>query len=216
MSEVILYGVPGSPYLRKGLLACEEKGAPYRIHALAMGEAKTPAYLARHPFGRIPAMEHDGFGLYEAQAIMRYVDLAFAGPSLVPTDAKAAARMQQVMNIVDWYVMPSISAGIGWNRVVAPMFKMPVDEDAVKNAIPQARTCVSALEALLAGKPYFTGDQVTLADLSVIPHLDMFPRTPEGAEIMKGSPLNAWIERMRGRPSVQATDMMKLMAPAAA
>ena len=49
----------------------------------------------------------------------------------------------------------------------------------------------------------------------LIAHLDMFPATPEGAKIMKGSPLLGWIERMRARPSVQATDMQKLMAAAA-
>jgi glutathione S-transferase len=215
MSEVIIYGVPGSPYVRKALLVCEEKGAPYRLSALAMGEAKTPAYLARHPFGRIPAIEHDGFALYEAQAIMRYVDLAFPGASLVPSDPKKAARMQQVMNIVDWYVMPSISAGIGWNRVVAPMFGMPVDEAAIAAAIAPARTCIAALEALVGDQPYVAGDQVSLGDLALIPHLDLFPQTPEGKEIMAGSSLNAWIERMRGRPSVQATDMARLMAAAA-
>src|SRR5881394_3284497 len=154
MSEVIIHGVPGSPYVRKALLVCEEKGAPYRLAAMGMGQNKTPDYLARQPFGRIPAIEHDGFRLYEAQAIMRYVDLAFPGPSLVPSDPRKAARMQQVMNIVDWYVMPSISAGIGWNRVVAPLFGMPVDEDAIRNAIPQAKTCVAALEAILDGNAY--------------------------------------------------------------
>ena len=43
MSDVIIYGIPGSPYVRMPLLACEEKGAPYRLHALAFGESKQPA-----------------------------------------------------------------------------------------------------------------------------------------------------------------------------
>jgi glutathione S-transferase len=104
---IVAYGIPGSPYLRQPLLACEEKGVPWRLEALAMGEHKQPGYLARQPFGRIPAIEHDGFRLYEAQAILRYIDRAFDGPSLTPSDPKAAARMDQVMNIMDWYVMPS-------------------------------------------------------------------------------------------------------------
>ena len=148
MSEVIIHGVPGSPYVRKALLVCEEKGAPYRLAAMGLGDNKTAEYLAMHPFGRIPVIEHEGFVLYEADAIMRYVDQVFPGPSLVPSDPRAAARMNQVMGIVDWYVMPSISVGIGWNRLIAPRFGLPTDEDAVTNALPLARTCVAALEAI--------------------------------------------------------------------
>src|SRR5512138_2005115 len=101
MSEVIVYGIPGSPYVRMPLLACEEKGAPYRIEAMTFGTTKSPEHLARHPFGRIPAVEHDGFRLYESQAIIRYIDQVFAGPSLTPADPRSQARMNQVMGIVD-------------------------------------------------------------------------------------------------------------------
>jgi glutathione S-transferase len=216
MSPIKIYGVPGSPYVRMPLLACEEKGAPYKMAVMQMGENRMPEHLARQPFGRLPAMEHGDFKLYEAQAMIRYIDQVFPGPSLTPGDPKAQARMNQVMGIVDWYVMPSISAGIGWNRIVAPRFGMPVNEEAVQNAIPMARTCVEALEAILDGKPYFAGDAVSLADLMAISHLDLLPASPEGAEILKGSPLLGWIDRMRQRPSVRATDTERLMSAAAA
>ncbi len=217
--SIVIHGIPGSPYTRKPILACEEKGAPYTLAAMAFGESKTPEHLARMPFGRIPVIEHDGFRLYEAQAILRYIDRAFDGPSLTPTDPKAAARMDQVLNIVDWYVMPSISGAIDFNRLVKPIFGMPVDEEAVAAALPLARTCVSALEDILADKPYFAGDEVSLADLAAVSHLDLFPLTPEGAEIMAGSSLQGWLERMARRPSVAKTTMQKMMdlpEPAAA
>jgi len=150
-------------------------------------------------------MEHDGFGLYEAQAMLRYIDEAFGGPPLQPTDPKARARMSQVLNIVDWYVMPSLSAGIGFNRIIAPIFGFPVDEAKVKAAIPLARTSLTALEDLLGAQTYFGGDQITLADLAAVAHLDMVPKSPEGAELIAGSPLLAWLDRMAERPSVRKT-----------
>jgi len=55
--------------------------------------------------------------------------------------------------------MPSISSGIGFNRIVKPIFGMPVDEAAVAAAVPQAKVCVAALEDLLAGQAYFAGDR---------------------------------------------------------
>lgn len=215
MAPIIVHGIPGSPYVRMPLLACEEKGAPYRIAAMQFGQNKTPEYLARHPFGRIPVIEHDGFWLYESAAIIRYIDQVFPGPSLTPADPRAQARMNQVMGIVDWYVMPTITAAIGWNRIIAPMIGRPVDEAAVANAVPGATTCVRALEQLLGDSPYVAGDSVSLGDLMLIAHLELFPASPEGAAILKGSPLLGWIERMSARPSVQATETRKLMAAAA-
>src|SRR5437899_7336691 len=211
MSTIVIHGIPGSPYVRMPLLACEEKGVPYRLAALEFGKTKTPEHLARQPFGRIPYMEHDGFWLYEAQAIIRYIDQISDGPSLTPADPKAQARMNQVMNIIDWYVMPSVSSGIGFNRIVKPIFGMPVDEAVVAAAVPQAQVCVAALEDILADKPYFAGDQVSLADLMAVSHLDLLPRSPEGANLMAGSPLLAWLDRMAERPSVQKTTMHKMM-----
>jgi glutathione S-transferase len=211
MSEVVVYGVPGSPYVRMPLLACEEKGAPYRLVALKPGESKQADYLARQPFGRIPAIEHDGFQLYESQAIIRYIDQVFPGPSLTPDDPRARARMNQVMGIVDWYVMPSLSAGIGFNRIIAPIFGMAADEEKVKAAIPLARTSLKALEDLLGSNRYFAGDQLSLADIMAVGHLEMVPMSPEGAELIAGSPLLAWLDRMNERESVRKTSMRRMM-----
>jgi glutathione S-transferase len=216
MSEVIIYGIPGSPYVRMPLLTCEEKGAPYRLVPMAPADSKSPEHLARHPFGRVPAMEHDGFRLYEADAIIRYIDQVFPGPSLTPADPKAQARMNQVMGVVDWYVMPSLSAGIGFNRLIAPHFGFPVNEDAVQAAMPLARTCLEALEDILGGQPYFAGEALSLADIMAVAHLEMVPWSKEGAELIAGSPLLAWLDRMNERPAVAKTGMRKMMSLEAA
>ncbi|WP_309604984.1 glutathione S-transferase family protein [Phenylobacterium sp.] len=212
MSEIIIHGVPGSPYVRMPLITCEEKGAPYRLSPMGMGDSRAPAHLARQPFGRIPAMEHGDFQLYEAQAIVRYIDQVCPGRSLTPADARARARMNQVMGIVDWYVMPSISSGLAFNRVIKPMFGMPVDEAAVAAALPQARTCVAALADILGDQTYFTGDAISLADIAAAAHLDFMPLFPEGRDMLTGSPLAAWLQRMMSRPSLQKTTMAALRA----
>ena len=212
MSDIVIHGVPGSPYVRMPLITCEEKGVAYRLAPMAMGASGSPEHLARQPFGRIPAMEHGDFKLYEAQAIVRYIDQAFDGPVLTPANPKAAARMSQVMNIVDWYVMPSLSVGIGFNRVIRPMFDMPVDEAEVARALPMAQTCVAALGDILGDKPYFTGEAISLADLAAFCHLDFAVLSPEGREMLAGTPLLAWLERMGARPAARKTSMAALRA----
>ena len=37
MSDFIVHGIPGSPYVRSALLALEEKGLPYTIPAKKLG-----------------------------------------------------------------------------------------------------------------------------------------------------------------------------------
>src|SRR4051812_40950946 len=74
MSAFLVYGIPGSPYLRSLLAGLEEKGLPYHLTALAPGQHKSPEHLERHPFGRIPVLDHGDFRLYETQAILRYLD----------------------------------------------------------------------------------------------------------------------------------------------
>ena len=67
-SKMVVHGIPGSPYVRAALLTLEEKGADYEFAAMAPGALKQHPHLSRHPFGRIPAFEHDGWMLYETQS----------------------------------------------------------------------------------------------------------------------------------------------------
>src|SRR4029450_7024018 len=101
-----------------------------------------------------------------------------------------------------------------FDRSVARIFGLPVDEETIAKGVEPATVAVRALEKLLGNQTYMAGNSVSLADLMLIAQLDMFPATPEGAKIMKGSSLLGWIDRMRARPSVQATDTQKLMAAA--
>jgi glutathione S-transferase len=208
---MIVYGVPGSPYVRAVLLTLEEKGAPYEFAAMKPGTLKQEPHLSRHPFGRIPAFEHDGWMLYEARAIMRYVD-AVVPPPLQPSDPRALARMDQVMNITDWYVMQQISRTITFGRVVAPRFGMPVDEQKIAQAIPDARHCIGELARLLDGHDWMAGAALSLADLQLAPHLSMFALAPEGVEILAAHPnLKGWLARMEVRGSMQATTWDRLL-----
>src|SRR5215472_6276573 len=123
MSEFIVHSVPGSPFGRAVLATLEEKGASYRLAALPPGSSKSPEHLRLHPFGRVPVLEHDGFMLYETQAILRYLDRVVPTPALTPADPKAAARMDQVMNICDWYLFQGVSNVIGFQRIVVPRLR---------------------------------------------------------------------------------------------
>jgi glutathione S-transferase len=211
MSDFTVYGVPGSPYVRAALLGLEEKGCAWRLHAMPFGAFKAPEHLARNPFGRIPVLDHGDFRLYEAQAILRYLDRIIPEPRLTPRDPRAEARMNQICGITDWYFMPQVSATITFQRLVAPKIGRPVDEAKVSEAIPKAEICVAEISRLLGEQPFMAGDELSIADLMLAPHLTMFAETAEGAPMLKRhSNIASWVERMNARPSMRSTTWDKL------
>jgi glutathione S-transferase len=211
MSEFIVHGVPGSPYVRIALLGLEEKGADWRLAPMSFGAGKTPEHLAKHPFGRIPILDHGDFRLYETQAILRYLDRVITNPPLTPSDPKAEARMNQICGITDWYVMPDISAGISFDRVVKVKFGLPVDEAKIAAAVPRATICVAEVARLLGEQTYMAGEQISLADLMLAPHLSFMGDSPEGKALLAPhANLRAWIARMEERPSMRNTTWDRL------
>ena len=206
MSDIVVYGVPGSPFVRAVQMGLEEKKAAYRVQALAPHEMKSEAHLKRHPFGRVPAFEHGDFTLYETQAILRYLDDVFPEPPFVPADPRAAARMNQVIGINDWYFFPKAAAIIVFQRVIGPLLLgLPTDEAAVTAAVPMARTCITELDRLLGSQRFFAGDQMSIADLMLAPQIDFLSTTPEGKILLDGTGLEAWLARMNTRASMIAT-----------
>jgi glutathione S-transferase len=218
MSDFIVHSIPGSPFGRSVLAMLEEKKAPYRLAPVAPGSMKTPEYLALHPFGRVPVIERDGFRLYETQAILRYLDRVLPQPSLTPADAACAARMDQVMNINDWYLFHGVGNVIIFHRVIGPrLLGLAPDEDAIKAAMPKAHAVFDELARLLGAQPYFTGDTLSLADLLVAPAVEFFTATPEWSVL--GAPhanLVSWLRRMQDRPSLKATTWERVSAMAEA
>jgi glutathione S-transferase len=207
MSSFIVHMTPGSPFGRAVLIALEEKRAPWRLAPLAPSAYRSAQHLDRHPFGRAPVLEHDGFLLYETQAILRYLDRVLPAPALTPVDAKAAARMDQVMNINDWYLFQGVNTVIGFNRVVKPrLLGLPPDEEAIAAAMPKAQAVFAELARLMGSTPYFVGDEPSLADVLVAPQIDLFRDQPEWAPLTGPHPnLAAWLARMNARASLKAT-----------
>jgi glutathione S-transferase len=218
MTEFLVHSVPGSPFGRAVLATLEEKGAPYRVAPLPAGGRHSPEHLARHPFGRVPVLEHGGFSLYETQAILRYLDRVLASPALTPVDPKAAARMDQSMNVNDWYLFQGVGAVIGFQRVVGPqLMGLTPDENAIAAAMPKARRVFAELARLLGEQPYFAGDAISLADLLLAPQIEFLTQTPEWLAL--GAPhanIVAWLARMEARPSLQATTWARVAAMAKA
>jgi glutathione S-transferase len=216
MNGIIIHGIPGSPFLRTVEITLQEKGVDYEMKALAPGEHKQPEHLARHPFGRIPTFQHDDFQIYETQAIIRYLDEVFPNPPLTPGNPRQRARMNQAIGIIEWYLFPKAAAPIAFNRIIGPkLFGLPTDEKAIAEAMPIARISFAELDRLLDDQAFLAGNSISLADIMLATQLDLLCETPEGKELISGTRLKSWLERMLDRPSFVATQPPQMLREAA-
>ena len=79
------------------------------------------------------------------------------------------------------------------------------DEAKIAGALPQAEKTLSALSELTAG-PHLLGEQLTLADLHLLPVIAYLRLAPEGQALLAKAPkVAAWRETMASRPSVRET-----------
>jgi glutathione S-transferase len=202
MNEFVIHSIPGSPLGRAVMIALEEKYAPYRLAALAPSTLPELEHLALHPLRRIPVMDHGDFRLYETPAILRYIDRSLRAPPLTPKEPKSAARMDQIMNVTDWYLCRG-----NLQSAIAPCLTViKPDAQPIAVAMPEAQTAFSELARQLGDNDFFVGNSISLADILLAPHLDLFRETPEWAALMEKTPnLCAWLDRMNRRASLQAT-----------
>lgn len=207
MATVTLHGPGFSTYVRSARLALEEKGVDYDLEEFNfIADGMPEAQLQRHPFGKVPALTHDDFVLYEVCAIGRYIDEAFEGPALQPADAQGRARMVQVGSIIDSYTYGPVLGTIVIQRLVVPMMGGTPDEGAIAEALPKAEKALSVLDGIVGQGSYLAGDALSLADLHLAPIYDYFSKTPEGETVLAGTAgLQRWWAGISERPSVQKT-----------
>lgn len=204
-----LYGADYSVYVRSARLALFEKGVACKLIPIDVFAPGGPpaSYLELQPFGKIPALKHDDFTLYETAAILRYVDEAFDGPPLQPGSPRPRARMTQFLSILDSQAYKPLVWDIYVERVSKTRKGAPADEVKIASALGPARTIVTALESLVADGPFLMGDQLTLADCHAAPMLTLFEAADEGRLLLRSAPrLFAWLQRFKERDSFRMSE----------
>lgn len=218
MTEFVVHSVLGSPFGRAALAALETKGAPYRLAPVDFNALRSQPHLERHPFGKVPVLEHGDFVLYETQAILRYIDRVLPAPALTPADPKVAARMDQAIAICDGYLFPRVGRVIAFNRFVGPnLMDLQPDEAALAKAVPRGQQILGVLGRLLGTQPFIAGDEFSLADILLASHLHFLSGAPDWPMLTAETPnLVDYAERIKGLPSFVATSWKRIAAMARA
>ena len=197
-----LYGHPMSTCTRKVLTVLAEKGheAEFTLVDLMKGEHKQDAHLGRQPFGRVPALDDDGFWLYESRAMIRYLDEKLAGTRLQPMDLRERAMMEQWISVEYSYFSPA-AMKIVFELVFHKMAGQAPDMEKVKAGVEAASHALDIADKALAKQDFFGNKTFSLADIGWMPYVQYLFAAEHGHLITSRPGMKAWWERVSSRPS---------------
>ena len=195
-----IYGIPRSRAFRALWLA-KELGLDYENVPINMadGGTRTPEYLKINPNGHIPAIDDDGFVMWESMAINLYLAKKYAAGSLYPARLEDEARAWQWsfwgMTEVERPVLTAM-----FNRALLPEDKR--DAALADDSERQLQQPLKVLDQAVATQPYLLGEHFTVADLNVASILSWarparidFGPFPKAAD---------WLKRCAERPAARA------------
>ena len=208
MTDMVLFGFNGSTYVRTVKMLLAEKHftdfeqVPTNVLA---GEPKQPEHLARHPFGKVPVLDHDGMRILETSAIVRYLNDVLPGKSLVPAMPKDRARMDMVIGLLDSYGYGALIGGVAAYHLF-PDFVGGKNEDMRSGGLKDGRTILELAMQTRAGSPFIAGE-LSLADLYLAPIMFYVSLTPDKDQLVGVDGFAAWWD------AVQALDSFKSTPP---
>ncbi len=180
MSDMILWGFDGSTYVRTiKMLLAEKNFTQFEQVPLNVleGEPKSPEHLQRHPFGKVPVLDHEGLRILETTAIARYLNDVLPGKSLIPDSPKDRARMDMIVGLLDSYGYGALVGGVAAYHLF-PDF-VGGKNDAMRQAgIENGRKVIALAMQTKGASPFIAGD-LSIADLFLAPIVFYVSLTPD-------------------------------------
>ena len=196
-----LYTFPPSTNSRKVRIALLEKGLEFeRINVdLSKREQKQPEYLKIHPYGQVPALDDEGFVVYDSTVINEYLEDEYPYPPLMPKDSEGRARARLMEDFRDTHFNPPCV------KIIYEMRKPEGERvaDVIATAKADINKCFDRIERALQGKEYLAGS-FSLADIAFMANFDLLDRFQIAVD-PKYTNTIAWIARLKARPSFAAS-----------
>jgi len=206
MSKMTLWGFDGSTYVRTVKMLLAEKGytdfEQVQVNVLA-GEPRSAEHVARHPFGKVPVLDHDGMRILETSAITRYLNDVLPGKSLVPSTPKDRARMDMIIGLIDSYGYGAMVGGIAAYHLF-PDF-VGGKNDSMRNAgLDNGKKVINLAMKTRGNSPFIAGD-LSLADLYLTPIAFYLSLTPDMPALLAVEGFADWWKRIQALDSFKNT-----------
>jgi glutathione S-transferase len=201
-----LWGFDGSTYVRSvKMLLAEKAFTAFRQVPLNVlqGEPKTAEHLQRHPFGKVPVLDHDGMRILETAAIARYLNDVLPGRSLIPATPKDRARMDMIIGIIDSYGYAALLGGVCAYHLF-PDFVGGKNDAARTSGLETGRKVIRLAMDTRGASPFIAGE-LSLADLYLAPIAFYVSLTPDKAALFDVPGFADWWSRVQALQSFKAT-----------
>jgi len=182
---ITLYDADRCPYCARVRIVLAEKGIGYETVVVDLDDR--PAWIyEKNPLGRVPVLEEEAFVLPESVVINEYLEERYPEPALWPVDPAERAQGRLLVERFDSLSRPYYALRRG-------------DEEARERLDAE----LSALDVLLAGRPFLTGREFGLADAAYLPWI-LRAESSLGVDLDAHAALAEWTERCFERASVSA------------
>ena len=206
MPKITLYGFNGSTYVRTVKMLLAEKGCSdfeqVPLNVLE-GEPRSPEHLQRHPFGKVPVLEWDGFSILETAAITRFLNDELPGKSLVPASAHDRARMDMAIGLIDSYGYGALAGGVAAYHLF-PDFVGGKNDKMRQDGIENGRMLLQYLMKL-RGNSTFVAGELSLADLFLAPIMAYVSMTPDKDVLFGTDGVTSWWDAVSALESFTTT-----------
>lgn len=211
MTDIVLYGSPLSPFVRKAAALLEEKGQPYEIEAVDV--FNPPAWFVEiSPLKRIPVLRDRSIAtegvagtIPDSSALCAYIERKYPEPALYGDSAYAHGRALWIEEFADTSL--AATGGLGIFRALAfpgMQGKPPEVDKARKTWAEEMPRYYDYLEGELDGRDWLAGESFSIADISVAVQLMQVTLVAE-VDFSAGWPrLAAHLERCRARGTFDA------------
>lgn len=208
----------------------KEKGIKYTSKYIELWkyENLNAEYRKLNPNGVVPVLVHNGTPIYNAVAILEYIDDAFPDPPLIPEDPQLRWRMRHWMWMGDYVHQAVINLTFSarlkilvdelseedkakmiantpmpdrrerWQRLSGDGYS----EGEIQAALEIVDYTIAWLEKVLNETPWIAGDAISLADIYVLSNIhrirELYPEKVGPDDFPK---INAWRDKLMARPA---------------
>ena len=193
-----LYGFELSFPVNRVRLCLNAMGLDYefvRINPFA-GENQTEDYLKLHPAGKIPAIDDDGFTLFESNAIMKYLCRKYKS-GFYPDEITAQADVDKWLDFTSNHLANGFNKVL-FNKIIAGMVGADVDDRSLQDGYGFIGRFLGVIDKHLGTSTFLAGNAMTIADFCLLATVD--PAEVIDINMANYPHVNAWRNKLMKEP----------------
>jgi glutathione S-transferase len=162
-------------------------------------DLKTPEFLKVHPAGKIPAIDDDGFILFESSTICRYL-CDKKGSELYPKGLKERFIVDQWVDFCSIHIDNAMGK-VAFNRVFAPQMGMEVDQNSLNEGMKFLDRFLPIINDQLKKSKFIASEKLSLADITFLSVMDYAEMAQ--VDISKYESISRWKKEIDGMEFVK-------------